>query len=286
MTQSLHVTSPPQLPANNNNILSNKPSLTFQNCLSQPPKPPERSCSFKDVDNLQQQSEAAGCMDAATNASGVKSPNQIQQSKRQRSLTNKDSSNFCLKDLPTNLSTISSNELEQQPVQKVSNVRPKSRLFMNNANFLENLEENLQSTTIKITSMKLNDTNTNSSQHASLIDQASFNGSNLVHANGAGNKIQANFNFNKFGTMPSSNKLAAKHSASNSVAKGDEKQNNDTKKSDAIPEFQRVFGHLRKVTKTNNNETTNSIGNLDKKLLLVGFKCLCICFGYLIKVYT
>ena len=265
MTQSMHITSPLPPPpppphpvsiASTNNSV-NKPSLTFQSCLTQPPKPPERSCSFKDVDNLQQHSEV-GCLVGAV-VQGIKTPNSTQlqqpQSKRQRSLTNKDSSTFCLKDLPTIPSNTNNCELEEQSFQKLPSARPKSRLFINNANFLENLEENLQSTTIKITSMKLNDINSSSS-----IDQTCSFNSNLHNANGPSNKISTNFN--KFGTMPSSNKLAAKAAAAALPSNNNEdKQSNDSKNSDTIPEFQRVFGHLRKVTKQNNNEVTNSIGN-------------------------
>jgi abelson tyrosine-protein kinase 1 len=188
--------------------LSSFQSSHNKSSLSQPPKPPERSCSFKDVDNLQQQSEAQ-------TSPQTSHQQQQQQSKRQRSLTSKE---FSLKDLPS------------LPSQKNLNSRPISRLFMNNSNFLDNLDENLQSTTIKITSMKLNDT--------------------------AGVTTKLPTNFSKFGTMPSTNKIAAKQQQQQ------QKKQQQQSDIDVIPEFQRVFGHLRKVAKSSSNELTNSIDNL------------------------
>lgn len=101
--------------------------------MSQPPKPPERSCSFKDVDNLQQQTQQqnmistnpqTGVILASTPA--VTADTSI-QSKRQRSLTTKDPSSFCLKSISNG------NGVPLEPLIS-SQLRPLSRVFNNNTN--------------------------------------------------------------------------------------------------------------------------------------------------------
>lgn len=169
----------------------------------QPPKPPERSCSFKDVENLQQQqllntellnSLKQNCLVNSTT------------SKRQRSLTNKDTTSFSLKELQQSINSIQLNETNAHETQVKP--RPASRLFK------ENGEQ--QQTTIKITSMKVNtnETNNQMSPSKSLIS--------------------------KYGTIPSSSKLAAMKTSQN--------QEINQSEENSIPEFQRVFSHLRKVT--------------------------------------
>ena len=272
MTQSLHATCSPPPPSVVNNSSAhlngtnsgniNKTAITFQqqNAACHPPKPPERSCSFKDVDNLQQQQQLQSQQQQQAESQALKSsptsnPNSLtqQQSKRQRSLTTKDSASFCLKDLRTNLNPVNEPDpqIQQQQQQTQNsttshkNLRPKSRLFPGTANatsFLDNLDENnQQAASIKITSMKLNDSNTTSSP----VSQAANVGENM-HAIITG-KAHPNLSFNKFGTLPSANKIAAAQTENVKAACVDD-----------IPEFQRVFGHLRKVATTTTATATKA----------------------------
>ena len=124
--------------------------------------------------------------------------------------------------------------------------------------------------------MKLNEAaalSSNANNKSPVIEQVSFNGS--VAIDGGCNKMNSSLNFNKFGTLPSSNKIMAAAKATNGHVLA-AKQNNDAKKVEQqqtlfaqeaataapIPEFQRVFGHLRKVTKQSNGggDLANSVG--------------------------
>lgn len=229
------------------NTFLTKPTATFAPHLNQqPPKPPERSCSFKDVDNLQQQQHQ---LQQALNEFQILNTNNNTNTqpvnKRQRSFTNKDSTAFnCLKDLQQNLNSLniissaSSNQIA--PVQtNQANIRPKSRVFTpnngNNSN-PDDLGDQHQSTTIKITSMKLND-------------------SVIQPPNNGASSSSAKLNPHKFGTIPSSHKLAAMAAKSSQEKQNIEQQQQQP--NEQIPEFQRVFGHLRKVSKQNSFSNSN-----------------------------
>lgn len=112
-------------------------------------------------------------------------------------MTNKEPSQFCLKELKQNLpqsnsSNLLSPQTSFQSPQTATNIRPKSRVF-------------------------------NQGQASTAVDPG------------------------KYGTIPSSSKLAS--------------NSNETE----IPEFQRVFGHLRKVPKPDENQATKSqsVSDLD-----------------------
>ena len=79
------------------NPITSKMTCKQQQQIIQPPKPPERSCSFKDVENLQQQQQLnhelllnlkQNILTNNTNTSLSSNTNTI--NKRQRSLTNKE----------------------------------------------------------------------------------------------------------------------------------------------------------------------------------------------------
>lgn len=119
---------------------------------SQPPKPPERSCSFKDVDNLQQQQQTVESTTTTT------TNNNSQNSKRQRSLTNKEPSGFCLKSLMNAVQTTPVVEsVNNSDTNQISN-RPISRHFGNTDS-----PQQQQQSNIKITSMKFGNEIINSS---------------------------------------------------------------------------------------------------------------------------
>jgi len=117
--------------------------------------------------------------------------------------------------------------LQQKP-------RPASRLFNNNSN------DNQQSAaTVKITAMKLNEcTEMQSPGKSSII-------------------------VGKYGTIPSSSKLAAV-SAKNQASSSPNDLDTPKKQSDdqsEVPEFQRVFSHLRKVSSTSSANSANNNNN-------------------------
>ena len=238
MTQSMIANGP-------TNTFLTKPTATFAPHLNQqPPKPPERSCSFKDVDNLQQQQQQ---LQQALIEFQILNGNTQPVNKRQRSFTNKDSTAFnCLKDLQPNLNSLniissaSSNQIA--PVQtNQTNIRPKSRVFSPNNgtnSTADDAGDQHQSTTIKITSMKLNDS--------------------VIQPPNSGASSSAKLNPHKFGTIPSSHKLAAMAAKSSHEKQSSEQQQQQQQQpNEQIPEFQRVFGLLRKVSKQNSFSNSN-----------------------------
>ena len=70
---------------------------------TQPPKPPERSCSFKDVDNLQQQQQQQICLSPPILEYQPLQNTKTTLSKRQRSMTNKETNIFSMKELQENI---------------------------------------------------------------------------------------------------------------------------------------------------------------------------------------
>ena len=158
-----------------------KPQIACPHPQMQPPKPPERSCSFKDVDNLQQQQ----LLDPKVS-------------------TNK---RFCMNELEQSLNSINTHQHLMDELGSSATNRPKSKLFNCVNNEVASESHPKQSTTIKITAMKLN--------NSDEAEQA--------------------LNANKF-------KL-------NSAVK---QPSSEPQKPVEVPEFQRVFTHLRKVPKTSN----------------------------------
>jgi len=236
-----------------------------QQMIHQPPKPPERSCSFKDVDNLQQ--SIAANLEQQTSLN-----NQIMSNtnRRQRSLTNKDSSAFSLKDIQQSINLLNStsnpSQQPQQQPQQVSTTsfngnqhnRPLSRVFSNQQSMslcgessqaqaqIQPQQQQQPAAMVKITSMRLDEqTNICNTQH----------------------------NLNKFGTMPSASKSAKLNGESKKNAHFTVENNgHDKREEEEIPEFQKVFSHLRKVKPKSetddanssnkiNEESTNSINN-------------------------
>lgn len=143
-TKSVATAASATKPVLTNGILAN----------SQPPKPPERSCSFKDVDNLQQQQQT---VESTTTTS---TNNNSQNSKRQRSLTNKEPSGFCLKSLMNAVQTtpVVNESVNNSDANQISN-RPISRHFGNT----DSPQQQQQQSNIKITSMKFGNEIINSS---------------------------------------------------------------------------------------------------------------------------
>ena len=154
-TRPLQPPPPPQTksatatkPVLTNGILAN----------SQPPKPPERSCSFKGVDNLQQQQQT---VESTTTTTTTTTNNNSQNSKRQRSLTNKEPSGFCLKSLMNAVQTTPVVEsVNNCDANQISN-RPISRHFGNTDSPQQQQQQ--QQSNIKITSMKFGNEIINSS---------------------------------------------------------------------------------------------------------------------------
>ena len=193
-------------------FVSKQKQITFapippqlQSGLNQPPKPPERSCSFKDVDNLQQLPIIEPKPLPNTNG------------KRQRSLTNKDA--FSMKDIKQSINqSITIANDNHKPMNPGVN-RPKSRVFE-------------QTPTEEV---KVNDIKIRLNEPITTVNQTEP------------------AKFAKYGTIPSSSKTV--------------KNNNDTRttlEQPEIPEFQKVFTQLRKVTKIINHEdgsnsSTNNI---------------------------
>ncbi len=231
---------------NNNNIVhlssfqtpsqvSNQVTRKATMCI-QPPKPPERSCSFKDVDTLQQQQQMQQQVCASptifeppspTTNTPTKTPANL-YTKRQRSLTSKEIPNFsAIKNelqkqqnflneplLPTFQPILAPNfnnhfseqQLPPIPAMTESMIRPKSRVFYSNATQSNgsNETDNHTAATVKITAMNLNETKTD--------------------------ELKA---LDKKTALKSETTLIPPE----------------------IPEFQRVFSHLRKVN--NDSKTTN-----------------------------
>ncbi len=218
--------------------ITRKPTICVQ-----PPKPPERSCSFKDVDTLQQQQKL--CFSPTSFEPPVPSPITNTPTKtpvnlytkRQRSLTSKEIPNFSaikteLQKQQQNILNESSlsnfqpielkfnnqcNENQQQlpplPSMTESIIRPKSRIFYSNTS--QNDLEKQTAATVKITSMKLNEPKTDEMK-----------------------------------LLPSEKKHSSKPETTTILPPD-------------IPEFQRVFSHLRKVKTTNNNNSTNNSNSSD-----------------------
>jgi hypothetical protein len=145
----------PPPPPQTKSAAATKPVLTNGILAnSQPPKPPERSCSFKDVDNLQQQQQTVESTTTTTTTN-----NNSQNSKRQRSLTNKEPSGFCLKSLMNAVQTtpvVVESSVNNSDANQISN-RPISRHFGNTDSPQQ------QQSNIKITSMKFGNEIINSS---------------------------------------------------------------------------------------------------------------------------
>ncbi len=221
-----------------------------QQQIIQPPKPPERSCSFKDVENLQQQQQLnnelllnlkQNILTTCNNSNNNNNNNNNTINKRQRSLTNKEVvTPFCLKDIQQNI-----NSLQINDSSNISKPRPASRVFNTNNTNNTNIDMS-QSAIFKITSMKLNDNTIT----ANILQ----NSTNSI------SPTKINNNVNKYGTIPSSSKLAVINKQNNQVQ--EEEDNNN---SNNVPEFQRVFTHLRKVStgssckkQTNENQSINN----------------------------
>ena len=200
-------------------------------CWLNPPKPPERSCSFKDVDNLQQQqliqqtlnTELANLM-----LSSVSSTPQPPPPPPAPALPTSNNNNKKQRSATTNIVI----------AENLAPPRPTSRLFPAPAAIttapVQPPPPTLNNQQRKKQHKQQQQQQQQQQQHEAIDDAA------------------------KFGTMPIPSKLLLHSTSKKENNKTNHHHHHQTNEAntnavDQVPEFQRVFSQLKKVSTTNNN---------------------------------
>jgi hypothetical protein len=191
-----------------------------------PPRPPERSCSFKDVENLQH-------INLPLSLNAENKPTHVMRIDKDNLINNLSpnlnaipSSTSTLSLLSPQNSNVNNINVQKNPFSIQSNhkSRPKSRVFTSNG-----------------TSNESYDLNQNSNEENKEQNKTSLNLRQTI-----------NIINNKFGTLPS--KISNKNNSK--ITKNNEQSNeNDLKEEKELNEFQRVFNQLKKQPKEDENST-------------------------------
>lgn len=240
------------------NNISTTPSGSSQPCTRkptfsmQPPKPPERSCSFKDVENLHQQQ-----LGLCTSPPPIPEEFSVNPQAQQQILPTSNSKR-----------QLSSFSLLQNSIREVETPPNNQSLEQDQDSLADSPVSNQSSTTIKITSMKLNDDDLPMPISPSGNSNRSPSWQQNYSRNMTNNSMHGiDQDSDKFSTLPSSLKSPGVQKLK-PVNKTKAVDQNDQQQivGNEIPEFQRVFSHLRKVSvpekaKQNGNVSSNSTGN-------------------------
>ena len=298
-TQSVHLSSFQMSTMLNVNSLSlrkqpsNSPQAPAPTQL--PPKPPERSCSFKDVENLQQFVMPAGklppissppeSMRASLASQETSASCALSLNKRQRSLTVVGGINVRNVSSSSNDNSVATKET----TKALSNMILESSLSSSSLAVVQHQQHQQQTTSQIPNAAKIVGLNVGSK------DQKVEEKTNLGGSNGVENHQNGCFIHNKFGTMPSASKLAAmaknninsngKYQASNgtnghsintvcngggtvadSLANGNSSNYQNVNQAvEDLNEFQRVFTNLKKMQPILKHEVnqTNEVSKLE-----------------------